>query len=94
MHAHIAFNRNVVSADWDIAAQLYRIVIEDVETGTKETETAQILISALGVLSNVRYPDILGLDTFKGPTFHVAKWDHNVDLEGKRVGIIGNGASA
>uniref|UniRef100_A0A0W0FEU3 Monooxygenase n=1 Tax=Moniliophthora roreri TaxID=221103 RepID=A0A0W0FEU3_MONRR len=55
---------------------------------------AQILISALGFLELVRFPDIPGLDTFKGSKFHSGTWDHDVDLKGKRVAIVGNGSSA
>ncbi len=59
--------------------------------GTKDV--ADVVIAATGVLHHPRYPDIDGLDTFAGPCFHTARWDHSVDLSDKRVGIIGNGSS-
>ena len=55
---------------------------------------AQFLISGAGALHIPRLPDIEGLAEFKGPAFHSAEWDHSVDLIGKRVAVIGTGASA
>ena len=55
---------------------------------------AEVLILARGALSEPRIPEIPGLETFAGPMFHSARWDHSVDLTGKRVGVIGTGASA
>ena len=52
------------------------------------------IVAATGVLHHPAYPDIPGLQTFTGPTFHSARWDHTVKLEGQRVGIIGTGSSA
>lgn len=54
---------------------------------------ADVLVSATGVLHRPRLPDIDGLDTFAGPLFHSARWDHSVPLAGKRVGLIGTGSS-
>lgn len=56
---------------------------------------APVLVSALGVLEVPRWPkEIKGIDNFEGSKFHAARWDHSVPLKGKRVGVIGNGASA
>ncbi len=52
------------------------------------------LISAVGQLNRPSLPDIPGLETFTGPAFHSARWDHSIDLAGKRVAVIGTGASA
>ncbi len=65
-----------------------------VETESGERYTARFVIDTSGVLANPRTPDIKGANTFKGPKFHSGHWDHNVDLEGKRVGLIGSGCSA
>lgn len=54
----------------------------------------RFLVSASGALTTPKYPAIDGLDEFAGPSFHTARWEHDVDLRGKRVGIIGTGASA
>ena len=54
---------------------------------------ADIVVAATGVLHHPKYPDIEGLDSFAGPCFHSARWDHDVDLRGKRVGLIGTGST-
>ena len=56
--------------------------------------TADAVISAVGQLNRPQYPSIEGRDSFAGPAFHSAEWDHTVDLTGKRVGVIGTGCSA
>jgi cyclohexanone monooxygenase len=50
---------------------------------------ARYLITSLGLLSAINFPDIKGLDTFKGKLVHTGRWDHDIDLRGKRVGVIG-----
>lgn len=66
--------------------------------GDKETSRkveAEVLIYAVGPFQDVKYPKGLGgLDRFGGEMFHSARWRHDVDLKGKRVGVIGNGCSA
>ncbi|KAK0229195.1 hypothetical protein EDD85DRAFT_851939 [Armillaria nabsnona] len=94
LYPHVVFNTVVVSAEWDYQEEVYRIITEDGVTGTRSTSFAKILISAVGILDVPRYPKFPGLDTFKGEQFHSARWDHNIDLRNKRVGVIGNGASA
>ena len=68
----------------------------ETRTGDKieEKESFDFVISASGVLHHPSYPDIAGLDTFKGQQVHSARWDDTIDLKGKRVGIIGTGSSA
>lgn len=50
-----------------------------------------VFINASGVLNNWRWPDVEGLDDYRGVLLHTANWDDDVQLEGKRVGLIGNG---
>jgi len=57
-------------------------------------DEADFIIAATGVLHHPAYPDIEGIGSFAGPRFHSARWDHSVDLAGKRVGVIGTGSSA
>ncbi len=64
------------------------------EGGETVTERFDLVVSATGQLSRPRWPDIDGLDSFGGPVFHSAEWDHSVDLAGRRVASIGAGASA
>ena len=65
-----------------------------VETETGESYTARFVIDSSGFLANPRLPYIEGAETFAGPSFHTAKWDHGVSYAGKRVGVIGSGCSA
>lgn len=57
------------------------------------SDEADVVIAATGVLHRPNMPDIPGLDTFKGACFHSARWDHDVELDGKRVGVIGTGST-
>ena len=82
------FNTEVTDAAWDDAAKHWKI-----ET-TQGSFTADVLVNAGGALSEPKAPDIPGLETFGGKAFHSARWDHDHDLRGERVGVIGTGASA
>ncbi len=62
--------------------------------GKTEMLTADVVISAVGILNVPKYPSIPGLESFQGDCFHTARWPEGFSIEGKRVGIIGNGASA
>src|SRR5689334_8405532 len=83
------FNTNVLGASFDDATNLWHI-----ETDAGDRVTARFLINAGGVLTTPNMPDIDGVDSFAGVTMHTARWDHEQDLTGKRVAIIGTGASA
>ncbi|MEQ8803565.1 MAG: NAD(P)/FAD-dependent oxidoreductase, partial [Haliea sp.] len=65
----------------------------EVEFSSGHRDSADILIAATGVLHHPRYPNIAGAESFRGELFHSARWDHSVALEGKRIGIIGNGST-
>jgi 4-hydroxyacetophenone monooxygenase len=87
----IRFGTSVDKAEWDEAASLWRLTLSGQHAGSIE---ADALISAVGQLNQPRLPDIPGVGSFKGPAFHSARWRHDVDLKGKRVAVIGTGASA
>ncbi len=78
----------VTAASWDEDAQRWRI-----ET-TNGTWSAQAMISATGPWSEPVLPDVPGLDAFEGTVFHSSRWNHDHDLTGRRVAVIGTGASA
>ncbi|MCQ8895794.1 NAD(P)/FAD-dependent oxidoreductase [Limnobacter humi] len=80
---------NVVKVEWQEELKCWRI-----ETEQGDAVYAQILINASGPLSTPVIPNFPGRDTFKGKTFHTNNWDHSYDHRGKRVAIIGSGASA
>jgi cation diffusion facilitator CzcD-associated flavoprotein CzcO len=85
---HVRFHTELESAGWDEAAALWRL-----ET-SQGPMTAEVLICGQGPLSEPRLPDVPGLDSFEGTTFHSAAWDHDHDLAGERVAVVGTGASA
>lgn len=84
----VRFRTVVRESRWDDAARHWRIA-----TSTGDV-TADWLVSAAGGLSEPRIPDVPGRDTFAGPSFHSAQWRHDVPLAGRRVAVIGTGASA
>ena len=84
----LQLDAEVTDAQWDDAAQLW------VVQTTQGTWRARVLVTGHGALSAPSVPDIPGLDSFEGAAFHSAQWDHDVDLAGKRVAVIGTGASA
>ncbi|MBJ7354583.1 MAG: NAD(P)/FAD-dependent oxidoreductase [Thermoleophilaceae bacterium] len=85
---HIRFNTAVLSAAWDDDAQLWR---GETEAGPF---TADFVIGAMGPLSEPAIPDLPGIEKFQGEAFHSQHWDHEYDLKGKRVAVVGTGASA
>jgi cation diffusion facilitator CzcD-associated flavoprotein CzcO len=85
----IRFNTKVGGATFDDDGNQWRI-----RTDPGGEITARFLVNASGVLTVPKLPDIDGVDSFVGLTMHTARWDHNQDLTGKRVAIIGTGASA
>ncbi|MGJ0118382.1 flavin-containing monooxygenase [Williamsia sp. MIQD14] len=87
--AHTRLNTRVVDADFDAAHDLWTLTLRG-----GETLTARYVIGATGVLTQPKPPEIEGIDTFAGTVMHTARWDHDVDLAGKRVAVIGTGASA
>ena len=93
LRAFIRFNTEVKTMAFDEDSQTWSVTIKP-ENGKEEVLTSRGVVSAVGQLNQPAYPDIKGRDTFKGPSFHSARWDHSVDLKGKRVGVIGTGASA
>ena len=94
----IHLKTEVRSVVWHEDAQVWRLAVDGPD-GPREFE-ANAVISAVGQLNRPRFPDINGAATatggggFAGPSFHTAQWSHDVDLTGKKVAIIGTGASA
>ncbi len=91
LRAITRFGTRVDEARWDEEAGLWRVTASGAHAGTFE---AEMLISAVGQLNVPRLPDIPGRDRFAGPAFHSAQWDPSVELAGRRVAVIGTGASA
>ncbi|MPY62646.1 flavin-containing monooxygenase [Streptomyces spongiae] len=88
LRPHIRFNSEVTRMTWDSERLRW-----DIETSAGRL-SADVVVSATGPLSDPRIPDIPGIDSFPGKVFHSARWDHDYDLRGKRVAMVGTGASA
>jgi 4-hydroxyacetophenone monooxygenase len=90
--SHVRWRCEVDRAVWDEASSQW-VVSVYTEDGTRFSAAADVLISGVGILNRPQIPEIKGLETFEGSMFHSAAWDSSVDLSGKRVALIGAGAS-
>jgi 4-hydroxyacetophenone monooxygenase len=93
LREHIRFGTSVEEAVFNENSASWRIEVKRPD-GEREFLSADVLISAVGQLNRPRFPDIDGMESFEGPSFHSARWRKDVDLAGKRVAVIGTGASA
>jgi cation diffusion facilitator CzcD-associated flavoprotein CzcO len=84
----IKFNHDVTDISFDRASNLWHLT-----TNQGDFQSRTVIVAA-GGLAEPRLPDIEGIESFEGPLMHTARWDHALDLTGKRVGVIGTGASA
>ncbi len=89
LRRYVRFNSHVERAHWDDDEQSWHVF-----TDAGQEYVAQFLVSGAGGLHIPLIPDIEGIDEFRGAAFHSAQWDHDVDITGKRVAVIGTGASA
>ncbi len=90
---HVQFETEVLSATLDEATQLWTVRIRRAD-GAEEDQKANIVISAVGSLNKPKLPDLPGIDSFAGTQFHSSRWPKGLDLKGKRVAVIGAGASS
>ncbi len=89
---HLRLATTVTRAELDEARGDW--VVELVREGTFERVRADVVVFACGQLNRPHVPTLDGLETFAGPTWHSARWDHDTDLAGRRVAVVGSGASA
>ncbi|KAL2059946.1 hypothetical protein VTL71DRAFT_10101 [Oculimacula yallundae] len=99
LYKHIRFNSAVEEARWDETSYTWKTKItrlgsKDSEFGEDYTITSDFFVSGVGQLNVPKYPEITGLDSFSGKVMHSARWDWDYDLRDKKIGIIGNGATA
>jgi cation diffusion facilitator CzcD-associated flavoprotein CzcO len=94
LRRHMEFGVRVDGARWDEDEQHWVVTTTPVAGGGSTTRTATYLMTATGFLSQPRLPDIDGVHDFAGTIIHTAKWDDTATLEGKRVAVIGTGATA
>lgn len=88
----IRFETSVEEMVWDEARAVWKVTLKTA-AGTEQV-VANAVITAVGQLNRPRLPEVKGRERFKGPAFHSAQWRHDIDLTGKRVAVIGTGASA
>jgi 4-hydroxyacetophenone monooxygenase len=93
LRANIRFRNEVQSVVYDASRQHWDVTFRTAD-GSVEVLTANVVISAVGLFNTPKKPDIAGMDRFEGPMFHTAGWPEDIDLNGKRVAVIGSGASA
>jgi len=93
---HIRFRRNLAAADWDSSAGLWRLTVEDLDTGATETLTTKFLWMCQGYYRHEtpHTPDWPGMDRFAGRIVHPQTWPEDLDHAGRRVVVIGSGATA
>ena len=92
LHEHIRYNTEVVAGVYKESDGSWNLTLR-LSDGSSEHLRVQALISAVGQLNRPNYPAIDNIDAFEGHAWHTARWNHGVDLTGKRVGVIGTGAS-
>jgi cation diffusion facilitator CzcD-associated flavoprotein CzcO len=88
-YEHCLFHTTVEQTTWDDDTQRWTVT-----TDRGDAMNARFVILANGILTTPKLARIKGMETFKGKAFHTSRWDYNVDLQGKRIGIIGTGATA
>ena len=89
LREHIRFECGVSSAEWQEYAQRYRL-----ELSSGQTEYANVVVTATGLLNDPKYPTWPGLESFKGPSFHTSRWEPGHDTAGKTIAVVGSGSSA
>ena len=85
---HLRLGHDVERMDWDDGAAVWRIAT------SRGDWTADVVVAAPGSLAEPKMPDVPGLRTFAGPAFHTSRWEHALSLAGRRVAVVGTGASA
>ena len=90
---HTRFGTEVQSAIFDESEQTWRVKVKS-KAGTIEELSANVVITGVGVLNRPVFPKVKGIERFKGPWFHSSNWPENLDLKGKRVAVVGTGATS
>lgn len=90
---HIQFETEVISAKYSDATGLWTVTLKEVN-GKERCENYNAVISGAGQLNRQKFPDIKGMDSFRGASFHSSQWDCDQDIKGKKVAVVGTGASA
>ncbi|QFU86892.1 NAD(P)/FAD-dependent oxidoreductase [Amycolatopsis sp. YIM 10] len=89
LYSYVRFGQEMTGARWDADEQRWHVT-----TKAGDEFVARFLVAGVGALHLPQIPDLPGIDRFEGRAFHSAEWDHDYDLRGKRVAVVGTGASA
>lgn len=93
LRGHFLFNIECLGAEWISDEKKWMVKFRNIVSRAEFVRYATILISCVGILSLVKNVPFPGREDFKGEQFHTAQWNHNYDITGKRMAIIGNGCS-
>jgi cation diffusion facilitator CzcD-associated flavoprotein CzcO len=97
LRKYIKFNHRAVGATWQEDSSTWKVELQSTDSSGKPVtviKESDILVQGVGTLNAWKYPEVPGLSSFEGTLMHTATWDDKLDLKGKSVAIIGNGASA
>ncbi|MFV9428989.1 flavin-containing monooxygenase [Rhodococcus aetherivorans] len=89
---HIVFGQEVVDARWDGTSSTWRVTANNA-AGERTEYSANVLITATGLFATPKMPDFPGLESFAGDVVHTADWNQSLELDGKRIAVIGNGST-
>lgn len=92
-YRYIKPRHQVTGATWDEDTATWEVLVHDLETGKVFKDSCDFFLAATGILNDWHWPEIPGLNDFKGPVIHSADWDDSVDLKDKRIALIGGGSS-
>ncbi|MDQ1136364.1 4-hydroxyacetophenone monooxygenase [Microbacterium sp. SORGH_AS 1204] len=93
LRRHIRFETEVVRMAYDAAADLWEVLLRSSD-GSEQTVRVDVVIPTIGQLNTPKIPDVEGRETFTGPQVHTARWDDDIEFAGRRIAVIGSGASA
>ncbi|KAG7292499.1 hypothetical protein NEMBOFW57_002534 [Staphylotrichum longicolle] len=93
MRDSIKTSHQLVSAQWNEKDGQWELVVRNLETGEDFADYATFLVDGTGILNNWKWPDVQGLDDFRGSLIHTANWPKDFDHTGKTIAVIGNGSS-
>lgn len=91
---YMKLNHKIVEARFDDSLSKWHVTVENCVTGESIRDTCDVLYACIGALNDWKWPDIPGLDSFKGKLLHSAAWDESWSPEGLSVAVIGSGSSA
>ncbi|MCH9734716.1 MAG: NAD(P)/FAD-dependent oxidoreductase [Actinomycetia bacterium] len=93
LRRHLMLDTRVRQARWHEDSCQWELHVQRGGTEDLTTITADVVVSAVGLFGSPKFPEIAGLDDFRGSVLHTSRWDHSVDLAGKKVAVVGTGAS-